>query len=580
MLNKIRRSLISLGILLCFTTSPVYCGPFEPATGETGSSAVSMNSTDLVAWATGWINLTYGDRVTSTFKTPDNALGPATGNSFATVSLGEGGHITLTFDSPIKNRPGWDFAVFENGFSDTFLELGYVEVSSNGADFVRFNNISLTDTSVSEFGTIDATNIQGFAGKYKIGYGTPFDLSDLAVKDEVINGMLNLSAVTHVRIVDVPGDGSLNDTGSNPIYDPYPTNNSAGFDLEAIGVRYTNTDPSNSAPDAPQLGTPPHAAADIALSPNLTIDSTSDADSDDIHLLTRWQLATEATFQSASMVLNIYSPAHLRSLFIPELILENSTTYYWRALTIDGPGTASAWSAPYWFSTTADTTSTTITYRDWDNDGITNTDIPSFTTTNSDGDDIEIGIRPESNIQEISDHLSFVLAKFRAVSDSDSPESFPAGLFGMKVKPTHSGAPATFTVYLSKSLPETAYWYTYDTIHGWRLDPYADFSTDRTRVTVRVTDGLSIAGDNDGSSNGSIIVTGGPGIKTDYSTSTGSSNGSEAGLGEKGGCFITTVTPTHTTKHVTALLITLLLGIAFALTARLAQILRIQNKKE
>ena len=36
--------------------------------------------------------------------------------------VGDGGSAILTFDTPIANGPGFDFAVFENGFSDTFLE--------------------------------------------------------------------------------------------------------------------------------------------------------------------------------------------------------------------------------------------------------------------------------------------------------------------------------------------------------------------------------------------------------------------------------------------------------------------------
>src|SRR5437762_3542169 len=147
---------------------------------------------------------------------PTQALGPAEGNAFNIVSLGDGGQITLTFDAPIANGPGFDFAVFENAFNDTFLELAYVEVSSDGTNFSRFGNTSLTPSPVPFVGAnVDATNLNNLAGKYRQGFGTPFDLSELG-----------LSQITQVRIVDIPGDGSRLDSSNHPIYDPYPTSGS------------------------------------------------------------------------------------------------------------------------------------------------------------------------------------------------------------------------------------------------------------------------------------------------------------------------------------------------------------------
>ena len=74
------------------------------------------------------------------------------------------------------------FCCFENSFSDDFLELAFVEVSSNGIDFYRFNSISLTQENVQieTFGLIDARQIHNLAGKYRGMFGVPFDLSELA----------------------------------------------------------------------------------------------------------------------------------------------------------------------------------------------------------------------------------------------------------------------------------------------------------------------------------------------------------------------------------------------------------------
>jgi hypothetical protein len=212
-------------------TIPAKAGPYPPAAGEQGSTAVSKDDPAFVAWATAWENYLPGADVSDTFRKPENALGKAEGTAFDIVSLGEGGSITLTFDPPITNGQGWDFAVFENSFRDDFLELAYVEVSSDGVHFARFENHSLTPLPVGAFSTIDPTDIDGLAGKYMQGFGTPFDL-------QALSGLVDINRITHVRIVDVVGDRSCLDSNGAPIYDPWPTKDSAGFDLDAIGVRY------------------------------------------------------------------------------------------------------------------------------------------------------------------------------------------------------------------------------------------------------------------------------------------------------------------------------------------------------
>lgn len=214
-----------------------HAGPFAPAAGQTGSSAIGKDSPAFVQWATGYRDYLPGPNVDVTWQTPQKGLGVAQGGSTDIVVLGDGGSITLTFDGYIKNGEGADFAVFENGFMDTFLELAFVEVSTNGTDFFRFPNFSFTASPVGGFGLIDPTNIDGLAGKYRAGFGTPFDL-------EVLSGIagLDVNKVQYVRLIDVVGDGSTFDSfpaefgGPHPIYDPYPSTGSSGFDLDAVGV--------------------------------------------------------------------------------------------------------------------------------------------------------------------------------------------------------------------------------------------------------------------------------------------------------------------------------------------------------
>ena len=251
--------LLLAGILIWVEPASSFAVTYSPAAGVEGSTAIAMDDAALVSWATGYDNYIPGANVDPVWQTPEYALGPAAGTSYDIVSLGRGGEISLTFDPAIENGDGWDFAVFENSFNDYNLELGYVEVSSNGIDFVRFDNISLTPDPVGAYGSVDTTLVNGLAGKFRQGYGTPFDLSDLSGKTEVQNGLVDLMQITYVRVVDIVGDGTYTDSESNIIYDPYPTTGSAGFDLDAIGVSngapypedsYNEDDTPEEAPEA------------------------------------------------------------------------------------------------------------------------------------------------------------------------------------------------------------------------------------------------------------------------------------------------------------------------------------------
>lgn len=246
-------------------------------------------------WATGYKDYlpsdtvgTYG--IDSEYADPDKALGPATGDHNDIVSMGdlssaeitdgcEPGWITLIFGDPcnpddanyIRNVSGYDFVVFENGIvsdyttgdgsatGEMMAELGYVEVSSDGENFVRFSSVSLIPKPSNFYGylTVDITNIYGLAGKHPNAYGvctgTPFDLQQLAGHPDVQSGVVDINDIFYVRIVDVPGSGDFYDSAvdnidpntkpdwdvydsNNPIYDAWITWGSGGFDLEAVGV--------------------------------------------------------------------------------------------------------------------------------------------------------------------------------------------------------------------------------------------------------------------------------------------------------------------------------------------------------
>jgi hypothetical protein len=233
------------------TCSLALAGPFAPPAGQLGSTAIAAGDPGFVEWANSVASLTRGPQNISnpglglaSFGVPGNALGPsdAATNFSGVVSLGDGGQITLGFAQPIRDGAGPDFAVFENGFASgglSFLELGFVEVSSDGTNFFRFAATSDTQTTtqVAGFGLLDATNLNNLAGKYVAGFGTPFDLNELAG----VSPLLDVNDVRFVRIVDVVGSidplFATHDAFGNIVNDPWPTPSaSSGFDLDAVGV--------------------------------------------------------------------------------------------------------------------------------------------------------------------------------------------------------------------------------------------------------------------------------------------------------------------------------------------------------
>ena len=235
-----------LAFLFTILSLTLHAQSYPPAAGQMGSTAIPADSPLFVAWATG-ISVTRGlidisnpelqhnGSNYATYGQPEDALGPPTNQ---VISLGDAGVAILTFDKPITDGPGFDFAVFENGFDDNFLELAFVEVSSNGVDYFRFQSHSQTQTNVQVegFDPVDPTYLNNLAGKYRAFYGTPFDLSELEE-----NPYLNKNNITHIKIIDVVGSidplYARYDSYGNKINDPFTTPfYSSGFDLDGVGI--------------------------------------------------------------------------------------------------------------------------------------------------------------------------------------------------------------------------------------------------------------------------------------------------------------------------------------------------------
>jgi len=246
------KNIIIITLMMVLLTNHVEA-QFAPPAGMPGSTAIHRDSNVFVNWAEkveiqrGYVNISDKSLGYVDYGETDYAFGKADGK---VISLGDSGIAIISLTASLINGDSWDFAVFENGFSDEFLELAFVEVSSDGENYFRFPCVSLTDTidQIETFGTLDTRKLHNFAGKYRVNYGIPFDLDSL---DD--NELLDKNNISFIKIIDVIG--SLNpqyatyDSKGNKINDPFPTPfNSGGFDLDAIGIIHQkNIDKNNSA---------------------------------------------------------------------------------------------------------------------------------------------------------------------------------------------------------------------------------------------------------------------------------------------------------------------------------------------
>jgi hypothetical protein len=300
--RSVKRCALAAAAASVSMASLALAGPYSPAGGQTGSTAISATSSGIAEWASGAsivrglrdvenpteysstpsspLNYAYyggsdgasaaasaasiaagGPAIASTANTAPIGQPPQPQSTSYGVALGQNGSATLTFPTPIANGPGADFAVFGNGFSTGSLEwakLAYVEVSSDGVNFFSFPAVSLTPTTsqVGNYGELDPTNLYDLAGKDPAGYGTPFDLSELAGTPG-----LNMNDIIAVRVVAISGDinpafANL-DSDGNIINGAFPAPSqvgSEGFDLAAVAVINEVPEPGPSSIAALSIG--------------------------------------------------------------------------------------------------------------------------------------------------------------------------------------------------------------------------------------------------------------------------------------------------------------------------------------
>jgi hypothetical protein len=234
-----------LGLLLIATTATI---PGTPALADP-CDAPGCDVSEINAWADELVELIRGPihydfpaAGNASWGNPLDVLGAPLPEADEAVSLGDGGSVIVGFDEAISNGADYDFAVFENGITSgtgafIFMELGFVEVSSDGVSFARFPSLTSRTIPVGDLEEADPDDYANLASNVLNQFGTGFDLADLLNHPLVLSQDVDLNDIHYIRVEDVVGNGTRFDSMGSPIYDPFPTPfNVGGFDLKAVGA--------------------------------------------------------------------------------------------------------------------------------------------------------------------------------------------------------------------------------------------------------------------------------------------------------------------------------------------------------
>jgi len=306
-------------------------------------------------------------------------------------------------------------------------------------------------------------------------------------------------------VVDSDGDGVPDSRDAFP-KDPKEwadaNGNHVGDNADAAAAG-TST---NQKPSAPTLASP---VDDAKVSSAVVLKSGAfrTAVAGTTHAKTRWQVFGD---DDDACVLDILSPTALTSLTVPRLVLDEGTTYFWRAQFIDSKGVASAWSDYEYFSTLttmADRNTNGIPdaqevlwKTDLDRDGVRDNRQTTIRSVKMAGTSAQVGV----SIKGCPTALAI-----EAVQSASSYQSgSPSPSISFKIAVAKPGDRAAVKLYLSEAAPSGSRWYRYDTVSGKWADfsVYAKFAADRRSVELSLTDGGT--GDADGVANGVIVTTG------------------------------------------------------------------------
>jgi IPT/TIG domain-containing protein/WD40 repeat protein len=416
---------------------------------------------------------------------------------------------------------------------------GGTQVTISGSNFVdgatvTFGDVDATGVAVASLvattpahaaGAVDVTvtNPDGQSVTFANGFTYKYTITSEAGEHGVIEPLgetlvaaggsqpYTMTADSSYEIEDVLVDGASFGAVTTYTFSDVNENRtiSVTFSLQDVEP----TDGENVAPDAPVLTSPANEAADVSLTPTLTAGAFSDANAGDTHSQTDWQISTSEDF--SSLVLDVSSETSLKSFAVPDLILDPSTTYYWRAAYYDDEGAASDFSEVFSFTTEADADDLDADgipddqevdeEIDLDGDGVDDRDQEGFTPIKSFKPGKFIGMRLPPGL---------IMKALKSLSEDDFGNNglppnilFPFGVLSFKIEGMDAGGTTEIEIFFSEAFPGVPLWHKYfETSGSW-----GDFSDNvqfveeggTYYVILTLVDGGF--GDLDGVENGVIV---------------------------------------------------------------------------
>ncbi len=252
-------------------------------------------------------------------------------------------------------------------------------------------------------------------------------------------------------------------------------------------------------PQSPELVSPADGAADLGLTPELTVNTGQEESLTLVH----WQIALDPNFFQV-----IFEGEGSASLTLPPYLLAPESAYYWRVRCTVDNGPSSVWSYPFSFTTgPADSQSgvpdgqETDDSVDMDEDGVPDNNQAGILSVVSVVDGNPLAVKIDGNNVASIDAL-------QSIDPEDlpgtPPEDMAQGAVAFKLTLKPGQTTARVTVFFSRTAADDAKYYKFTPANGWfDYSEHAFFAQDGGSATLELEDGGF--GDADGVVNGIII---------------------------------------------------------------------------